>query len=702
MRVAMAGALALAWPAAAAAQAPAPTAGETPATLAPVVVTANRQPLPRLEVPAAIDLIDADALRAARPALSLAETLPRIPGVVVRERQNQAQDVQLSIRGFGARASFGVRGVRLLLDDIPATMPDGQGQVSHFLLPAAERVEVLRGPFSVLHGNAAGGVVAAYSAPPPSIAETELEGLAGGDGLWRAGASWRGPVSARAGLRLDLQRAQADGFRRHSAWRRDGAQLQWRGELAGGGDWSLLGNHLDLAALDPQGLTDTQWRADPRASSAGALLFDTRKTVSQQQLGGRWRLPLGEAHELQIVSYGGRRRTFQVLSIPVFVQGSPTSGGGVIDLDRDYQGLDLRWRWQPGETLSLVAGLGREIADERRLGYENFIGETLGVVGALRRDEDNRVRGAGLYAQLDWAPAERWRFNAGLRHSRVRFESDDRYIAAGNPDDSGQREYTRASPVLGALFRLGEGASLYANAGEGFETPTFAELAYRADGGSGLNTLRPAVSRHVETGLRWVRGGWQGDVALFQANTRDELVVVASGGGRTVFGNGGEVRRRGVEGAVDGELAPGWRLAASATWLDARYRRDVPACNAPPCSEPPRTEAGRRLPGIAARSAWAELRWQPRDSTTLWLEARATSRFYADDANTAAAPGHALLGLGLEQRFGRGEGFTAWARVDNLLDRRVVGSVIVNEGNSRYFEPSPGRTVMIGLRWNGP
>lgn len=687
----------------ASAAAPSPAAAvsgpESPVMLEPLVVSATRQPLPRLQVPAAISVIDARELHNGRPALSLAESLPRVPGVVVRERQNQAQDLQLSIRGFGARASFGVRGVRLYADGIPATMPDGQGQVSHFLLPAAERIEVLRGPFSVLYGNSSGGVVSVFSRAPPAEAEGGVEGLAGSDGLWRASASWRGPLSANTGMRLDLQRAAADGYREHSAWRRDGAQLQLRGQTSRGGEWTVLGNHLDLAADDPQGLTAAQLAGDRRTSSQGALLFDTRKTVSQQQLGARFAQSLNQAHDLALVAYTGRRRTFQVLSIPVFVQASPTSGGGVIDLDRDYAGLDARWRWQATDTLSLVAGASHERADELRRGYENFIGSQLGVVGALRRDEDNRVHNNDLYLQLDWQPGERWRVNGGLRRSQVRFESRDRYVRAGNPDDSGMRDYARVSPVLGLLYRLSEGASVYANAGRGFETPTFAELAYRVDGASGLNDLRPALSRHVELGLRWQKARWQGDVALFQATTTDELVVAASQGGRTVFDNAGLTRRRGLEFSTQVELAPAWSLAASATWLDARYRRDVPACATPPCADGLRIEAGKRLPGIAARFAWAELRWQASERTGLSLEARATSRFHANDANTAAAPGHALLGLGAEHRFGR---WTAWARVDNLLDRRVIGSVIVNDGNGRYFEPAPGRTFMFGLRLDSP
>ncbi|MBW8312897.1 MAG: TonB-dependent receptor, partial [Rhizobium sp.] len=320
--------------------------------------------------------------------------------------------------------------------------------------------------------------------------------------------------------------------------------------------------------------------------------------------------------------------------------------------------------------------------------------------GALRRDEDNTVRSHDLYAQADWAFAPDWSLNAGLRRSGVRFESVDRYLRPGNPDDSGRLRYSRTSPVLGLLWRAREGLSVYANAGTGFETPTFAELAYRTDGASGLNTaLRPARSRHAELGLRWRGAAAKFDAALFHARTEDELVVVANQGGRSTFANAGLTRRRGAELSFEAPLADDWALSGSATWLDARHRRDFGLCAAPPCTGSERLiVAGRQLPGIAARSGWAELRWRADECTDVMLEARATSRFFADDRNTASAPGHAVFDLAAERRFRTGGvQWRAWARIANLLDRAVVGSVIVNEANRRYFEPAPRRQWLLGL-----
>src|SRR5690606_31487129 len=204
----------------------------------------------------------------AQPRGDIGEALQRIPGLLARDRHNLAQDLQLSIRGFGARATFGVRGLRLFTDGIPATMPDGQGQLSHFALQSAGRIEVLRGPFSALHGNAAGGVVSLFTAPAPPRPELEAEAVAGGHGFRRGGLSWRAPWGRDGDLLLDLVQLETDGFRRHAAARRNNAQALLRGGFGDAGRFTLLFNGIELDAQDPQGLTRAQFEADPRAASA--------------------------------------------------------------------------------------------------------------------------------------------------------------------------------------------------------------------------------------------------------------------------------------------------------------------------------------------------------------------------------------------------------------------------------------------------
>jgi iron complex outermembrane receptor protein len=701
-RLALAIALLAAPPAIAFAQEATPARAELPA----VVVTATRQPEDALLVPAAIDAIDVRDMRRAQPGNDLSESLQRVPGVVARDRGNDAQDLQISIRGFGARATFGVRGVRLYTDGIPATMPDGQGQVSHFSLDSAARIEVLRGPFSALYGNASGGVIELFSAPPPSTPEFRTAMVAGSAGMQRVSLGWRGPLDAQGkhGLVFDASRFETDGEREHGAARRSIVQASVRGEAGAATRYTLQFATLDLDAQDPQGLTAAELAVDRDAASPNALKFDTRKTVRQRQAGVRFEHDLGHAQGLTLTAYGGTRRTAQMLAVPVAAQAAPTSGGGAVDLDRDYGGIDLRWRWNAqwlARPFTLVAGVERDVSDEARRGYENFVGGTLGVRGALRRDERDRVVGDDRYAQASWQPADRWRIDVGARRSRVRFATRDRYVAPGNPDDSGELVYARTLPVAGVLFRVRPWLSAYANAGDGFETPTFAELAYRGDGGSGLNAaLRPARSRNVEAGMRARRGDATWSLAIFESRTRDELVVASNDGGRSVYANAGTSRRRGLELAASRRVSPRWRVEGDYTWLDARYLRD-PACAAPPCMLP--ALAGRRIPGLARHAAWVELRYSPGAATDVVLDAQATSRVWADDANSAAAPGHARFDLGVERRFATGRlRWRGYARIDNLFDRRIVGSVIVNEANGRWFEPAPGRGWSLGLALETP
>jgi len=687
--------LGLAGPSSAAAQeAPAPV------PLPGIVVSGERD---LATTPASVDRIDVDAVPA-RPRLSVSEVLRRVPGVAARDRQNLAQDVQLSIRGYGARSTFGVRGIEVVADGIPASMPDGQGQVSHVPLEPLAKVEVLRGPFSALYGNAAGGVIAFTSADPPQAVDAGARLEAGSDALWQEAAWWRGPWHDRdGGYAVDIGHLATDGYRDHSRADRSTAQLRLTGALASGTQLALTGNALLLRAEDPQGLTFAQAQADPRAASAGALAFDTRKRVRQQQLGLRLEHSFGEHDTMTLALHGGARTTFQMLSVPIAAQAAPGSGGGVVDLDRGYGGLDLRWRHDArllDRSASLTLGVEAQRMSEHRRGYENFADGQPGVVGALRRDERDIATARDVYAEARWNLLPEWDATLGVRHSRIGFDTHDAYIVPGNPDDSGALDYTQTNPVAGLLFRPRPWLQLYANAGRGFETPTFAELAYRSDGRSGLNTdLRPARSDNVELGARGQHGDHRFAVAVFASRVDDELVVASNLGGRSTYANAGRSRRDGWELSAEGPLASQWHYAVALTRLDARYRDAFATCRAPPCTQSDTVvAAGNRIPGTVPRAAWLELRWTAREGLDLFAQFDASGRSFADDANTAWAPGYATLGLGLERRWHAGRlVLDASTRVDDVFDRRAIGSLIVNDANGRYFEPAPGRTWLVSF-----
>jgi iron complex outermembrane receptor protein len=405
------------------------------------------------------------------------------------------------------------------------------------------------------------------------------------------------------------------------------------------------------------------------------------------------------------MGYAGQREVTQVLSIPPTAQQSPLSAGGVVDLAGGYGGADARWthRGQAlGRPFELVLGTSYDAQDQRRRGYENFIGDRLGIEGALRRDERDAVVAVDQYAQLYWRPAARWSLLLGARRSVVAFDANDRYVTADNPDDSGRVRYRATTPVAGIDYRPNARLRLYASVGEGFETPTFNELGYRYDGRAGLALdLRPVRSRNGELGLKWrPRGVLALELALFRADSTHELAVASNHDGRSTYRNVGHSRRQGAELAIDGELGAGWRLRMGLTWLAARLRSGFLSCAGTPCLAPDLpVPAGTRIPGVPRR--YGSLRLE-RGGELGWrggLELEGVGAVPVDDRNSATAPGY--LRTGADVGYGLALGGTRLhlsARVDNLLDRRIVGSVIVNDGNGRYYEPAPGRSLTVGVQ----
>ncbi len=660
--------------------------------LAPVVVTATRIDTPAFDVPASIDLIGGDSIRSGRAQVNISESLGSVPGLLARDRQNYAQDVQISVRGFGARASFGIRGVRIYVDGIPATLPDGQGQITNVDLGSAERIEVLRGPFSALYGNSSGGVIQVFSEEGTG-APTLGFGVSGGsDGALRLGAKFSG-ASGAFGYVASTSRFTTDGYREHSATERMLGNTKLTLAPDADSQFTLIANSLALPkAEDPLGLTRAQFEADPRSVDPVAQSFNTRKTVDQLQGGLIYERRLDANHSLRALVYSGQRSTEQFQSIPIGPQNNPLHPGGVISLSRHYGGADLRWTFKGALAempASLVAGLAYDKLGEHRVGYQNFVGTTLGVEGALRRDENNDVSNFDQYLQAALQLTSTLSVNAGLRHSKVKFASSDHYIVGTNPDDSGNTSFGATLPVLGVLFALSPELHLYATAGQGFETPTLNELAYRPGGATGLNfNLQSARSKSVEAGVKArVAGLGEFTAAVFETRTHNEIVTQTNTGGRATFQNAGATRRTGLELGGSATLAADLRAQAAVTWLDARYSEGfgtVPADN--------------KIPGIAAQSVFLGLNWAPAQGLRGGVEGRYLSKVFVNDANSDAAAGYfissANIGYGVRQ--GAWE-LTGFARVDNLFNRQTIGSVIVNEGNGRFFEPAPGRTWTAGV-----
>jgi iron complex outermembrane recepter protein len=682
-----------------------------PPQLDPVVISGSGTERRAFETPYAVSVIDAAELRSAGPMVNLSESLSRVPGLAANLRNNYAQDLQLSSRGFGARATFGIRGLRLYTDGIPATMPDGQGQVSHFDIAGAQRIEVLRGPFSALYGANSGGVISLVSAAPTGNS-VSLDGDVGSNGLWQARAGVEALLGGGWNIRAMGSRFNTEGLRPHSAAQRTlgNLRLGWVGEQD---TLTLLLNSVNQPAQDPLGLTREQFDADPDQTTPQATQFDTRKTTGETQGGFTWRhrfTDFGALSESVLTAYIGERDVTQWQAIPPPTQANPRHPGGVIDLGRNYSGLDARlvWRW---DHASLIAGVATEPQSEDRRGYDNFVGsgadQVLGVTGALRRDESNSVRSSDLYLQGEVELTPAWRLTAGLRSGLLRLETKDQYLSNGN--DSGTLSFGYNTPVLALQWLPSAGLNLYASAGQGFESPTLNELAYRPDGGIGFNTiLQPQTSLQIELGAKWRDDalGVALEAALFRADTEDEIGVLTNAGGRSTFQNVGSTRRSGAELALRWQPHAQWRAQLAMTYLDAVYRDSFETCSAVPCTLPEdraTVPAGNKIAGTMEKTAFASLAWHPLPGTELAVELRYQGEMPVNDRNSDFSPAVTLAALRISHSFPLGPGsLLVLARLDNLTDRTYAGAVIVNETNGRYFETAAGRNALLALRWQAP
>ena len=662
-------------------------------TLQEVVVSASRQEQKSFDAPASVQAVGQEAIEAAGPRVNLSEVMNRVPGITVLNRQNYAQDLQLSIRGSGSRSPFGIRGTRLIVDGIPATMPDGQGQASTISLPSAQRIEVLRGPLAQLYGNSAGGVVQVFTADGPEKPEVRFSVDAGSDQLRRVGLQAAGQ-SGSLNYVIDHSDFSTDGWRANSAAKRrhTNAKLRWTANEQT--KFTLVANAFDQPESgDPLGLTREQFQANPRQAVANSTLYKAGKDVSQNQLGLVAEHKLDAQSELSARVYAGQRDLDNRLSLPLASQTSATSAGGAVQLDRHYEGTGLRYarRIPAGEgQLNLSAGVDVERMGEHRLGFIN----NQGVLGALKRDEDGKVGSTGVYTQADWAINEGWSAVAGLRANRVTFRVDDHYIRAGNPDDSGRVSFSATNPVVGVTRHLGDDTNLYANIGRGFETPTLTEIAYTANGSGPNLGLKSARSTHTEIGVKTKLSEHQRlDVALFHIGTRDEIVVASSSGGRTVYTNAGKTRRTGIELTHSAQWTPEWRSHIALSTLNASFAETF-------SSGGTKVASGNRIPGVLNRSLFGEIAWQPRalPGFTAALETVVRGSMVVDDVNSDRTAAATLfnLRLGWEQKVGAWK-LREYLRVDNLTDKAYIGSVIANEANKRFFEPAPGRQWGLGV-----
>ena len=666
--------------------------------LKPVVVEVgrgtHRSPL---DLPFAVTVQTPDSTRPGQRHLSLDETLWLIPGLSVSNRNNPSQDPRISIRGFGARSAFGVRGIRVLRDGIPLTLPDGQTPVDYLDLESVGRVEVMRGSASSLYGNAGGGVVDIRTSDPlPVPVSGTLRFWNGAFGARRIVAKSAGVVRG-FGYQGNVARNESGGYRDYSRQRMTSGFARF--SLAAGSEsYALewLGMNTPVAQ-NPGALTRAQFETDPRTADPLSIRKAARKAVTQSQFGLTAHHSRSRA-EIEASAYAGTRSLTNPLTFAIVDVGRATSGGNL----RATIPFSLL-----GTVQRLTVGTELQLQNDLRLNYTNCNDIPRPTVPTLTCPDTGVERGGvtlnqreiissiGSFIRDELQLGERYTLTGSARADAVRFQVKDRLINATNPDDSGRRLLDAVSPMLGLLARLSPLHSAYANISSAFETPTATELGNQPSGAAGINRdLKPQRSTTYEVGIKGVgTEGVQYNASLFATRVHDELIPfdIPGGGGRRYFRNAGRTSRRGVELAAGATIAA---LDLGGAYTYANYRFvDFTVDTA--------HFAGNRIPGIPRQTFQASAALRS-ELATLVTEATLADRMFVNDANSASSPGYAIFNVRLVTSAALGQSAVeVILGAQNLFDTRYVSSVSVNAAAGKFYEPGSQRSIYVGVSLTG-
>lgn len=654
-----------------------------PVRLEPVSVSVLRTSFPLFSIPNAISIGGDSVLTRGQPRLGLGETLNTLPGLEVQDRYNYAQGDRLSIRGFGARTQFGIRGVRVIVDGVPATLADGQSTLDHLDLSTVYRVETLRGPSSSLYGNASGGVVRFETAIPETTPFRQRFGsIVGSNGLLQLQSSTSALVGSTT-LGLYVTNFSYDGYRKHS----EADKLFVSGVVRYKGrrdDLSVVAHFVRFDALNPGSLTDSMIALDPRMANPFNEVQQAGKAAKQGQLGVAWRRPtLGG--RVTLSAYGLARDLDNTITVRV------------IDLDRLAGGARLQFeRTTPIANLPLRWTIGAEAAiqDDARRNFENDQGER----GILTIDEDQRVASVGPFVQLSMPVIPHLSLLGGLRYDLVRFTAESSLCVEQSSQDqncTSERTMDAASASIGLLLDWSDPLRVYGNIATGFETPTTTELGNRPDGEFGYNpNLEPQRTVSYEFGLKGqVDPVVRYEIAVYRATVTNELIPfeIPSQPGRTFFQNAGSAIHRGVETGVSLLLGHKLIVSAAYTYTEARFE-DFTVGGV--------RLGGNRVPGVAPHRVQVLTSYETPDSWYVTADVEFASEMPVNDANDALSPSYTVFGF----RTGiRGVSLGAlsldpYLGITNIFNVLYNTSVTVNAFGGRYFEPGPARAFWFGTR----
>lgn len=670
---------------------PSAAAAQAATRLDAITVEGTRLTRTLQDTPGAVSVVDAEAAQQGQQRLQLDESLARVPGLYLQNRYNFAQNQRLSSRGFGARAPFGVRGLRIRVDGFPETLPDGQSQVDSIDLDSVQRISVLRGASSVLYGNATGGVIDIETARGDTLPHTGQISVTGGSDTLRKLHMHHGGSNGQQHHYVGLTGLQYHGDREQSEVEKYLLNTRVGWHLPGQRELQLLFSALDIPyGEDPGGLTRQQAHQRPRQAAAMAKRLDAGQVVRQQRLGLLYSQQLADDHQWRARAFVSRREFDQQLPFP---------GSSLIDYQRWFYGVGAEYHGQMqlfGLSHRLVVGTEIERQDDDR-GRRSV--NATGAVTGTTANEDQAATSAGLFIQSDTPLADTLILSLGARADRIELRIDDRLLTDG--DDSGRQRFNEGSYSAGLTWLAHADHTVYATLSSAFETPTFTELANPTGGGFDPD-LEPQQALSHEIGARGLLGSRLGyDVALFSVRVKDEITPYELNG-RTFYRNAARTRREGIELSLQHFISDTFTTTLAWTWAQYRFERFFDA-------QQGEDVEGNRIPGLPRHILFAEAAWRPHNGWFVIGDIRYAGDVYVENTNDTSVGGHTLVNtrVGRSWQVSSKQTLALHVGVNNLLDRDYYANLRINANSDRpvaqrgYFEPGPGRTFYSGatLTW---
>ena len=642
-----------------------------------IVITATRMESSLRDVARSVSIVNKDRIQNATQQLGMDEALAGVPGLYIQNRYNFSGDLRVAMRGFGARSSFGIRGIRVYVDGIPETLPDGQSGVDSIDLGSVQSIEVLRGPASSLYGNASGGVIAVSS----ELGDTEpyVEGkiAAGEFGYQQYGLKTAGQINS-ADYLLNISRTELDGCRDHAKFR--GTQLNGRlGIPFNENDRLLVAVNLaeQPIAQDPGGINAAQAALDPSSARDRNVQFDAGETVEQQRI--------GFVYERDRSSGALTLRNHYVWRD--FANKLPFTGGGAVDLDRFFYGVGVQYSL--GEMLPDAAGLTFGVDYDRQDDDRQRFDNNDGALGAQTFEQNEQVDSTGIFVQGEYRLSDDWTLQAGLRYDELSYDVSDRFLSDG--DDSGTLDFNEISPSIGLNYKTATGVA-FASYSSGFETPTTTELA-NPDASGGFNpSLNPQTANSFEIGYKGGSDKLFYEVSLFQIDLKDELIPfeLAAFPGRTFYINAGSSDRTGLETALSWQSDSGFGIDASFTWSDFKFDSFI--------DDNGNDFSGNQMPGLPRKFGYVGLSYAVDNGFSGILETVYSGDLYANIENSVEVSSYAVANLRFSIDIEGGKWlFRTYAGINNLFDESYNNNIRINAFGGRYFEPAPGRHVYVGV-----